>query len=1163
LYGLSSENGKIDILSFSRNVWATASKHGNAARFCAAICLSLFLVFCSFSIVQAQTAVNPRVTLYGDSEIYDMVPYARSIKETDDVLTAKEARALFNGSRISENFSTNIVRLADTTHWIAFDVVNQSSYSDWVLSFGDQLHGRLGVPDEISVLNTTTGDMLVDMRRDSNNEYMEAGTLMGNAVPIRIKRGETASILMRVTPNAYLPLIFPISLKSASAHTAHHYNNFWDARSIEIVLILMLGFYVAFMLAQRNFSLMLFSAFIAFQYLAYHAEGLAFYGGGSYAGFLTIILINSSAILGLLITKTFLRLDHEFTAQNRFLLFIGVLCFSAMLTGIFVFPAGNIAGIVLSFLPLILAPLVMVLIALGRMQQHNYGVMAFVGGCLIGLMGNVTTLAAILGVVPATEFKMFALWGGVLLQNAFFILAVVVRQILDERDMHFAAIEEEEDQGTVKKLSRSKVEAENNRLLKLIQHEREVMNDLREREIEQNTETRRARESAEEANRAKSAFLAVISHEIRTPMTGVLGMARLLIQEQLTKKQKDYAQTIKDSGEAMVSLLNDILDFEKIESNNLDLENVDFDLVRLLNGVVTLMSGHATAKNIKLEHEIDPAVPNIVVGDSVRLRQILLNLVGNAIKFTEKGGVTLIVKLQQDAAHKGTNKQKITFAIKDTGIGISPEAQKNLFNPFSQADSSITRKFGGTGLGLAISQRLVEAMGSKIEITSSEGEGSTFFFSISMMQGDEKRAEDGESGASQHENQKPEKELSILIVEDNEVNQKLLTELLRRMGHSTKVAGSGEDGLTLLEENNFDLILMDVHLPGISGMGATKAIRALADREKAATPVIALTGNIASEDVRACYAANMNAYIAKPVDPDILTKTINKVSQGELENPIELNDVAKKADDKHVMPAAQEQKPDTAETPSATRSDESLKIQEGEETQGRSLLDPPPVAERAPEESESDLLAPPPPPPSEEPAVQSLDEQGEDKDTIDNHAPKEEAQKTENESLKALAADLENFNFDVDDFDLEEDSFAAAIEIGENHEKDMVNGFETADVLDRTILDNLRRSIGHDRLEDMVSEMFMKLDELSQSLRKAADTQDRQAFLDRAHELKGMSANFGLMQIKVLFQQAEINLKNDEDVDLYEILNNLTIAEDAAKSALQRWVGASAELSEN
>lgn len=217
----------------------------------------------------------------------------------------------------------------------------------------------------------------------------------------------------------------------------------------------------------------------------------------------------------------------------------------------------------------------------------------------------------------------------------------------------------------------------------MIEHERQVMNELREREVKQNEDMRKAVAAADEANRSKSAFLAVVSHEIRTPMTGIMGMIRLLLETQLDKKQRDYAQTVMDSGDAMMALLNDILDFEKIESGRLDLEYVDFDLHRILNSVITLMSGHAEAKKISLKLDIGSDVPRYFIGDPIRLRQVLLNLCGNSIKFTEEGGVTLRVQVDNfGEAPKTKESRKIRFSIEDTGIGISPEAQRNLLTRF-------------------------------------------------------------------------------------------------------------------------------------------------------------------------------------------------------------------------------------------------------------------------------------------------------------------------------------------------------------------------------------------------------------------------------------------------------------------------------------------------
>lgn len=777
--------------------------------------------------------------------------------------------ALTRASR-NDDFSGRVHSLKLDDHntggWYTINIQNNTNETRFVFEFGHLPIERDGVLGSLGIINLSNKETIVNAMNQDNASIT-------TPITIKLPKNEETSIAFYISnkpPYHFFSNLYLTPLSQTGSGLSPTNLAFIIALCASAFAVFSVGF------AYHRFTgvsvalgalLPLLYVFLDPTPLLYWQDISASYGIG--------LWFMGAQILFFI--ATLFQARGGISALSGVAFLVGMLTIAAFFTA-FIYGTENLS-LDLKTTILRLAPAIPIFAALIVALQNNYMRSnigrAAMAAILFAFIGHgLYVIVHLIPIVPS--WFVYAPWIALLLQTLCFIRLLFARgEALFSERLRVESLKLKEAE-QLSRIKQSKEAADQARLIRVIEREREVMEELRERESQRTEEMRRAKEAADEANRAKSAFLAVVSHEIRTPMTGIMGMVRLLLDSTLGGREREYAQTIKDSGDSMLRLLNDILDFSKIENDHLTLEDIEFDLRHAVKSIVRLMSGQASNKNIELLSDIDDAVPKYVRGDPSRLRQVLLNLVGNAIKFTSEGSVTIMIrKIAADdkeliegdipAFDEDRYIHTLSFAVKDTGIGISPEAQVNIFAPFSQADSSITRKFGGTGLGLAISKRLIEAMGGAISLKSIVNMGSTFSFTLRMAEGFSDQANSKASiTLSSGKHHIPS--LKVLVVEDNEINQRVIKEMLERADHAVSIANTGEKAMEIVGKTYFDLILMDDELPGKSGGETTQAIRK-SNGLCASSVIIGLTGNVTTEDQKRLKEFGMNDVLGKPIDP--------------------------------------------------------------------------------------------------------------------------------------------------------------------------------------------------------------------------------------------------------------------------------------------------------
>lgn len=822
---------------------------------------------------RAQERILDSARLLNETKELSLVPYTIMQPDPEGRITP-ESIVSSNGKVLSGKIAKGrYITLGHdgTPVWLSIKLNDRSDHGDWIIDFGRRSDGRLGRLKEINAYDLKLGSegkiVLQPLKSSASHGVYK----------LRMANNEQKLILFHLRPVPGMPGILPLNLYDSDTYVDRIQSHAMYNTAYCLILMGFGVFFIALALARRIRSNMIFGFYFLFA-----AAGWIFYdtiatstGAGS-VGLIIILMMTIYGLLSIYSIKVFCGIEKGgFSEKYVLYALIGLnLASAALLLALREHKPDLYMGLVYG--PLIFTLAVLTMMSLAQARNGQLPGLRYFISWLVPLIGMTISVLSAMGILIPYPLLLNAFWISLPLQAVFVFLAIQ-QKISRNLDMPLESTIAVE-QISLSRLRETKENADHTRLLKVIEKEREMLGEFRTREATRTQEMRLAKEEADEANRAKSAFLAVVSHEIRTPMTGIMGMVRLLLDSNINKQQREYALTIQESSESMLGLLNDILDFEKIQRGKIELENISFDLHRLIQGVITLMSGHAAQKSISLSARIDENIPRFVKGDPTRLRQVLLNLMGNGIKFTEQGSVTLMVRNlginEQSSGKNGADRYSIYFAIQDTGIGIDEEGQKNLFNPFSQASASINRKFGGSGLGLAICKGLVERMGSALNINTKHGEGSTFFFTVEMEKG---LAISGEQ-SRKVETERVLAPLRILVVDDNEINRKVISGFLEKTPHMLTTSHSAEDALTKINAESFDLVLMDIELPGIRGNEATRLLRSHADKTKADIPVFAITGNIEPEDKERYVADGMNGFVAKPIDADKLVSMVNDVA---------------------------------------------------------------------------------------------------------------------------------------------------------------------------------------------------------------------------------------------------------------------------------------------
>ena len=1169
--------------------------------------LALFFVFAFLllsPVKSAQAQEQNTLTIQNAMQPFDIAPFIYLTTEEDETLSHTEIIKRHDNNLRGTKLNKEIINIEETSQpvWLVFNVENQSSSDDWIFHFGHTLDGRMGMVKTIEIYNSNTKKLL-----SYPSDETDAYAFHGSSASIRIPHNEKSTIAIKIQPQHGLPLIFHPRLISQNTYIGMLLQG--DANSIltAMAFILIIGFFMtSFYIARNQASIALMSYYTILGALFFNLDAYVFPNSLINGTMLFWIYMAGFGLL-IMAAKYFSKLTYDHKPMENIALAIS--CLLILITALlYFFVLTSVTGLIVLTATITLCVLLLITITVFTNDKPMYIVATFSTALFASAVALSLLTAISLDLLPASSITYF--WITHFVQALLFCAAYLQSNLYRIKRKKHENEHQMRDEQSLARLQKSKESADQARLLRVIERERELMSELREREIKRTEEMRMSKEIADKANQAKSAFLAIVSHEIRTPMNGIMGMVQLLQSTSLSKTQGDYVNTIRKSGDTMMALLNDILDFEKIERGSMDVEKVNFELRGLIQDIIILMSGHASQKNLELKSSIDDDVPQIVMGDPTRLRQVLLNLVNNGLKFTEDGSVSINVKMVEDAG-----KRKVRFEVKDTGIGISEEAQRKLFTPFTQAETSTSRKYGGTGLGLAISYKLIQAMDSVIRVESVVSSGTTFFFEIDMTPLKEAVSDDTAKffdPENMHDSSDT-KPMRILVTEDNEMNRKVLDGLLTQQGHTLYMAANGLESIALCKQHRPDLILMDIQMDGLNGLDTTKKIRANPDPTISSIPIIALTGNVMLESIEEFFQVGMNGFIPKPIDSKQLNKVLYNASIGKFENDLKPHNTPNvKTNETEVVDTVvqekekpQEQKPLEKIDLSSVKTDltfddrehyvadtnvpiesetGTVRAMRGETVLPRPDMQQTDATENTPKEqspslADANVTAPtqlstqenetiPAPKAEEEIIVKKSDtkksayNKPEEEMTeiqrylMEQHSSNKQPQ-SDDQSIAAQEQPVTTVPAQEKSIeDRPSPLTAQETEQPADNEAEIsgaVNEFNSDELLDTEMLQSLLDTLGREQFTTLLHGFLDKSTEIIEVLQQHIEENNIAAIGARAHELKGMAGNFGMKQVSDIAGKAEKAAKLAQHSDAIDNAQKLSAANDQTRDALIKW----------